>query len=95
MYGICIYFLSHEEFKNILGDISFLRSKKNSMNLFSTLKSSAQSYMSRQFDEIMEEENLSELFAKKNSLTPEEVEYVFNNCLNYVLVNCLAIQSFF
>lgn len=45
-------------------------------NLLSTLKTSAQNCMKLNFDETMQEENLSELFSKKNSLNIEEIEYV-------------------
>lgn len=63
-----------EEFKNIMGDISFLKSKRNVTNLLTTLKTQINSLMSKHFEQIIEEENLSELFTKKNSLNEEEAK---------------------
>ncbi|XP_015370525.1 PREDICTED: uncharacterized protein LOC107166392 [Diuraphis noxia] len=69
-----------EEFKNIMGDISFLKSKRNVSNLLSTLKTQISNLMSKHFEQIIEEENLSELFAKKNTLKEEEArKYYINN----------------
>ncbi|XP_022160013.1 uncharacterized protein LOC111026264 [Myzus persicae] len=69
-----------EEFKNIMGDISFLKSKRNVTNLLSTLKTQISNLMSRHFEQIIEEENLSELFTKKIALNEEEAKkYYINN----------------
>ncbi|XP_060870370.1 uncharacterized protein LOC132944865 [Metopolophium dirhodum] len=69
-----------EEFKNIMGDISFLKSKRNVTNLLSTLKTQIRNLMSKHFEQIIEEENLSELFTKKNALNEEEAKkYYINN----------------
>lgn len=36
--------------------------------------------MSKHFEQIIEEENLSELFTKNDTLNEELAKYVFNNC---------------
>lgn len=59
-----------------MGDISFLKSKRNVTNLLTTLKTQINSLMSKHFEQIIEEENLSELFTKKNSLNEEEAKYI-------------------
>lgn len=68
---------SLEEFKNILRDISFSKNKKNLTNLLSVLKSQFYEHMSKNFEQLLKEENVSELFSKKKLLTEEETKYVF------------------
>jgi hypothetical protein len=63
-----------------LGDISFLRSKKNATNLLSTLKTQLYNNMSNNFERIVEDENLCELFEEKSSLNEEIAKYVFLHC---------------
>lgn len=77
-------FFSQEELKKILGDISFLKSKRNVANLFSTLKTQLNYHMSETFKQIIEEENLSELFTNKNTLLEEDAKYVFTIKLNII-----------
>lgn len=76
-----LFHFSPEEFKNILGDISFLRSKKNATNLLSTLKTQLYNHMSKNFETIIEDENLCELFEEKNSLNEETAKYILH-CSN-------------
>ncbi|XP_025195150.1 uncharacterized protein LOC112594546 [Melanaphis sacchari] len=75
-----------EEFKNIMGDISFLKSKRNVTNLLTTLKTQINNLMSKHFEQIIEEENLSELFTKKNSLNEEEAKkyYIDNDSMEII-----------
>lgn len=75
-----LYIFSPEEFKNILGDISFLRNKKNATNLLSTLKTQLYDHMSKNFETIKEDENLCELFDEKSSLDEKTAKYVFHYC---------------
>lgn len=63
-----------------MGDISFLKSKKNATNLLSTLKTQLYNNMSNNFERIIEEENLCELFEEKSSLNEETAKYVFFFC---------------
>lgn len=60
-----------------MGDLSFLKNKKNVTNLFVTLKTQFNNHMSKYFERITEEENLTELFTQKNSLNEEVAKYVF------------------
>lgn len=89
MFVISIVFVvlifSLEEFKNILGDISFSNNKKNLTNLLSTLKSQFYEHMSKNFEQLIKEENVSELFSKNKSLTEEEAKYVFKFFLIHVI----------
>ncbi|XP_050422859.1 uncharacterized protein LOC126834748 [Adelges cooleyi] len=73
-FGDIVNSVSLEEFKQLLGDISFLKNKQNMTRLFSTLKTNIHSTMSQQFDVIVQDENVPEIFAKKNELTKEEAE---------------------
>lgn len=74
---------SQDEFKNIIGDISFLKRKKNLTNLFSTLKTQINTDMIKLFELIIEDENLSELFGEKTVLNIEETEY---ECNTFILL---------
>jgi len=66
-----------------MGDISFLKSKRNVTNLMSTLKTQIRNLMSKHFEQIIEEENLSELFTKKNALNEEEAKYIILGFISY------------
>jgi len=77
-----------------MGNISFLKSKRNVTNLLTTLKSQISNLMSKHFEQIIEEENLSELFTKKNSLNEEEAKYIIL-CLNTCLLLSLVVFDIF
>jgi len=86
-FHFIFFTFSPEEFKNIMGDISFFKSKRNVTNLLSTLKTQISSLMSKHFEQIIEEENLSELFTKKNALNEEEAKYIILCFISYLLLS--------
>jgi len=55
--------------------MSFLKNKKNALNLFHALKTHTNNRMSKHFEQIIEEENLSELFKKR---IENEEKFVLN-----------------
>jgi len=63
----------------MLGDLSFLKNKKNVENLYSTLKSQFNTHMSTNFEKVIVDENVSELFTEKTVLSENEKKYIFNN----------------
>lgn len=56
----------------MLGDLSFLKNKKNVANLYATLQSQFNDRMGSSFEKITESENLWELFNENNELNQEE-----------------------
>jgi len=73
-----------------MGDISFLKSKRNVTNLLSTLKTQIRNLMSKHFEQIIEEENLSELFTKINALNEEEAKYIILCFISYFLLSMIS-----
>lgn len=69
-----------------MGDISFFKSKRNVSNLLSTLKTQISNLMSKHFEQIIEEENLSELFSKKNALNEEEAKYIIFYFISFFII---------
>lgn len=67
-----------------MGDISFLKRKKNLTNLFTTLKTQINKDMVKYFELIIEDENLSKLFAEKDVLNREETKYVCNKNFSFI-----------
>lgn len=90
------YIFSPEEFENILGNLSFLKNKNNLTNLMCTLKTQLSSHMTKHFDQIIIDENLSELFTKKNALTEEDAKYIllkYFSCVNYIIIIVLFLEN--
>lgn len=75
-----------------MGDISFFKSKRNVSNLLSTLKTQINILMSKHFDQIIEEENLSELFSKKNALNEEEAKYIILCFISFLLLSLITFN---
>lgn len=75
-----------------MGDISFLKSKRNVTNLLSTLKTQIRNLMSKHFEQIIEEENLSELFTEKNELNEEEAKYIVLCFISYLLLSMITFD---
>jgi len=61
-----------EEFQSMLGNLSFLKNKKNVANLYATLQSQFNNRMGSSFKRIIDDENVCELFTEKNGLNIEE-----------------------
>lgn len=73
------FLFSSKEFQSILGDLSFLKNKKNVANLYATLQSQFNSNMGKSFEKILVDENVSKVFTENTILGEKEEKYIFNN----------------
>jgi len=79
LYFYFNFIFSSKEFQNILGDLSFLKNKKNVANLYATLQSQFNSNMGKSFEKILVDENVSKVFTENTVLGENKQKYIFNH----------------